>query len=478
MYRDVGRFGFINYDDPLYVSDNPQVTGGLSPASLGWAFTTGHAGVWVPLTWASFQVDASLAGPGPAGFHRTNLLLHLLNVVLVFLLVRRLAGSGAGAAVAAALFGVHPVNVEAVAWVTARKDLLMTAFLLGAAVITSGAASGRRRSAAGVLAGLAMLAKPAAVIAGPLLWLVACSHSWRSETARRSRRADLVWSSGLLAVAVGVSFVALSLAPDQELAGRFRKPLIVRLCEALVGIFRYLRRLAWPADLTVRLPDAAVSATLPAALLAGAALAALTFAAWRWRRRAPLVALGWGWFLLCLLPSLGLVQGGQLPLSDRYVYLAGVGLWLLLVGGALQATAGRRVLKGMALAIGVTVCAAAAAGASRQVATWRDDESFWRHALAVHADSELAHVNLALRLEARQQPAEALEHLDAALALYPRGDTHYNAGNVCAGLGRTDDAERHYRRALELKPELVEASLNLGALRRSRVDWTRRAWCC
>ncbi len=475
VYRDVGRYGFINYDDPVYVSDNPQVTGGLSPAALGWAFTTGHAGVWVPATWVSLQADASLAGPGPAGFHRTNLLLHLLNVVLVFLLARRLCGSAAASGVVAALFGVHPVNVEAVAWVTARKDLLMAAFLLGAVLVALAAADARRRATAGVLAALAMLAKPAAVVAGPLLLLVVRSLSWRPNAPRRGWKPDLAWTAGLLAIAAAVSLAALKLAPGEDLAARFRKPVAVRAGEALVGVFRYLHRLAWPTHLTVRYPDAAVTTTLVPALLAGAALIALTYAAYRWRRRAPLVALGWGWFLLCLLPSLGLVQGGQLPLADRYAYVAGIGVWLLLAGAALQVAAGRRALQAAALAIGVVACAGATIGSVRQVATWRDDGAFWQHALAVNPDSELAHVNLGLHLDAQHKPAEALPHLEAALALVPRGDTHYDAGNVCVELGRAADAERHFRSALQLKPELVEASLNLGALlaQQGRLDDAR-----
>ncbi len=475
VYRDVGRFGFINYDDPVYVSGNPHVLQGLTPAGLGWAFTTGHAGVWVPATWVSLQADATLAGDGPAGFHRTNLLLHLLNVVLVFLLAWRLCGSAPAAAVIAALFGVHPVNVEAVAWVTARKDLLMAAFLLGSLLLGLAAADMRRRVGAGALAALAMLAKPAAVIAGPLLLLVVRSRAWKPSAMRRAWKPDLAWAGGLVALAAAVSLAAIKLAPSTDLAARFHKSLPVRCGEAAVGVFRYLRRLAWPADLAVRYRDQDVATTLAPALLAIAALAGLTWAAYRWRRRAPLVALGWGWFLLCLLPSLGIVQGGQLPLADRYAYVAGVGVWLALAGAALQLAAGRRAWRAAALVLGMVACAAATTGSLRQVATWRDDDAFWSHALAVNPDSELAHVNLGLALDAQRKPAEALAHLDAALALVPRGDTHYNAGNACLELGRTAEAERHFRAALQLKPELMEASLNLGALlaQQGRLDDAR-----
>lgn len=467
VYRDVGRFGFVNFDDDLYVYENPHVTDGLSPGAVRWALSTGHAGVWIPATWLSLQLDASLSGAGPAGFHRTNLLLHLLNVLLVFFVVRGLTGTPVGAALAAALFGVHPLNVEAVAWVTARKDLLMTSCLLGAVLAWLSADGRGRRAAAGALAVLAMAAKPAAVTAPLLLLLVARWRAWRPEGPPRRRSADLAWTGALLVAAAGVAFAAYRLAHGVELAERFRKPLLVRAGEAAVGVFRYLGRLAWPADLAVRYPEADLRTTLGPALLAGAALVVLTVAAVRWRRRAPLPALGWGWFLICLLPAVGLVPGGQLPMADRYAYFAGIGLWAALAGLAglaWRATAARRGLRAACLVAGVALVVAAGAVARRQAAIWREPENFWRHVLAVNADSDLAHQNLGVLLDARGLPEEALGHLDAALAIRPRAETHFNAGNVYAELGRVAEAEEHFRSALRLNPALAEASLNLGTL--------------
>jgi tetratricopeptide (TPR) repeat protein len=475
VFRDVGRYGFVNFDDDVYVYENPRVTDGLSPGAIGWALSTGQAGVWIPATWLSFQLDASLSGAGPAGFHRTNLLLHLLNVLLVFLVVRGLTGTPVGAGLAAALFGVHPVNVEAVAWVTARKDLLMTSFLLGAVLAGLSVDRRGRRIAAGALAVLAMAAKPAAVMTPLLLLLVARWRFWRPEGPRRRWSADLAWTGGLLVFAAGVAFATYRLAHGVELSERFRRPLLVRAGEAAVGVFRYLRRLAWPEDLAVRYSDAVLRTSVGPALLAGVVLVVLTVAAVRWRRRAALPALGWGWFLVCLLPSLGIVQGGQLPLADRYVYCAGVGLWAALVGLACRATGSRRSLRAVALVVGLALVFAAAAGARRQVAVWRDSEQFWRHELAVNANSELAHRNLGVLLDARGRPDEALPHLDAALAIRPRAETHYNAGNVCAKRGRAAEAEQHFRSALRLDPALTGAALNLGALlvRQSRLPEAR-----
>lgn len=472
VYRDVGEFGFVNYDDPLYVSANPRVTGGLSPGGLAWAFTSGEDGVWIPATRISFQVDASLAGPGPAGFHRTNLGLHLLNVALVYLLALALTGSAAGAAVAAAFLGVHPVNVEAVAWVTARKDLLMTGLLVASALATLRAPRTGMRVLAGLLATAAMLAKPAAVIAGPLLLLLArvAPRAGRDEGGARPWRGDLALAGALAAIAAAVSLVALRLAPQADLAARFHSPLSQRAGEAVVGVFRYLWRLARPVDLTVRYPESAVATTAPFVAAAVLGLAALAYLGFRFRRRRAVAVLGWGWFVLCLAPSLGLVQGGQLPLADRYAYVAGIGPWLVLAAATGGAWAWRRAAGVAVTAVATLLVIALVPVATRQAATWRDDESFWKHALAVNAASELPHLKLGELYAGRGEPLAARRAFEAAAALVPRADTHVNAGNACLELRETAAAERHFREALRLAPRMTAASLSLGALLAQRGE--------
>lgn len=475
VYRDVASFGFVNYDDPLYVAQNPRVTGGLSPPGIAWAFTSGEAGVWIPVTRLSFQLDASLAGPGPAGFHRTNLALHLLNVGLVYLLALALTRSAAGAAVAAGFFGVHPVNVEAVAWVTARKDLLMTTFLAGAALALLRARNAGQLTLVGLLAAAALLAKPAAVIAGPLLLLTARLGSSRAEAPSRdgtSRpwRPDAVLAVALVAAAGAVSLVAMRLAPAADLATRFHKPLAERTGEALVGVFRYLGRLAWPADLAVRYPESAVATSAMAAVGAGLGLLALGYLGYRLRRRWPVAVLGCGWFLLCLVPSLGIVQGGQLPLSDRYAYVAAIGLWLALAAAVAGARSRHRAAGIAVIAVAGLLVVAAVPVAARQAATWRDDESFWRHALAVNAASELPHLKLGEFYAGQGRSPAARQAYEAALQLVPRADTHVNAGNACLELGEHAAAEAHFRGALQLTPRMPEASLSLGALLAQRGD--------
>jgi Flp pilus assembly protein TadD len=465
VYRDVDRYAFVNFDDDLYVSENPRVTGGLGAAATGWALTTGHAGVWIPATWLSFQLDAALFGPGPAGFHRTNLLLHLLNVVLVLALARRLGLAEAPALLASTLFAVHPLNVEAVAWVTARKDLLMTAFLLGAALAWLGAAPRRRQLVGGPLAVLAMMAKPAAVVAPVLLALV----GWRRRTVDRdanpsTARRELAAAAPWLAASAAVSLATWRLARGEEFGAPVSIPLTDRLAAAAAGVFRYLGRLAWPHDLAVRYPEADLRVAPLWAVLAAAALAGLTFVAWRWRHRAPLAAFGWGWFVICLLPSLGLVQGGQLPMGDRYAYAAGVGVFIAVMGTAWSAVADRGRGRWLVLAPALLLVAAGAWSARGQATLWREPAALWQHALDVTTDNDVAHLNLGVILDDAGRSEEALRHLEAALAIKPRSETHYNAGNVYGRLGRSEDAERHYRQTLRLDPGRVEAALHLGAL--------------
>lgn len=478
VYRNVGDFGFVNFDDDLYVYDNPQVTDGLSWPATRWALTTGHAQVWIPATWLSLQADVSLSGAGPAGFHRTNLALHMLSAALVWLLARLLTGSAAAATLVAALFGVHPLNVEAVAWVTGRKDTLMAPMLLGSVLAWLSLAGRARWPVTFVLAVLAMLAKPAAVVLPGLLLLITLWRDWRAapgETPRRLRTGEWGLVGSLLAVAAAVAVVTVRLARGGDLGVPLPVSLLQRLADTVTAVGRYLVRLAWPQGLSVRYPEAGLQADPVVAIVVGAALIAATVLLVRGRRRAPLATWGWLWFLLCLAPSSGLVQGGQLPMGDRYVYVGAIGLWIAGAGGLVRAVAARPRLRWPALALGVALTATAMAASARQVEVWRSGESLWRHALAVTRDNDVAHQNLAVLLDAAGRRDDALSHLEASIAIRPRSETLFNAGNVCAALGRTDDAERYYRGALRLNPGLVAVAQNLGSLlgAQGRLDEAR-----
>lgn len=475
VYHDVGSFGFVNFDDDNYVEHNPRVTDGLNADGARWAFTTGHEQVWIPATWLSLQLDATLFGPGPAGFHRTNLALHLAAVALAWLLARRMGLGLAAATLVALLLAVHPLNVEAVAWVTARKDVLMAPLLLGAALAWVTAAGLPGLLLAGALAAWAMLAKPAAVVAPALLLLLTLLQAWRGEGPARPRRAQWAVLGALSLVALAVALVTTKLAHHGPMGAVEPAPFGQRLLEAGGGIARYLLRLVWPAGLAVRYPEADLRLAMPLAVAALVGVAAVTVLLLRHRRRLPLPVFGWSWFLVCLLPSLGLVQGGQLPQGDRYVYVAALGLWLPLAAAASAAAARRSRLRAPLVAAFLPAVVALGVAAARQADTWRDAESLWRRALAVTRDNEIAHQGLAVVLDAAGRREEALAHLEAALRIRPRSEAHFNAGNVCAALGRNGEAETHYRAALRLNPSLHEAAQNLGSLlgQSGRLDEAR-----
>lgn len=247
------------------------------------------------------------------------------------------------------------------------------------------------------------------------------------------------------------------------------------MLDAAAGVVRYLARLAWPAGLAVRYPEADLHLALPAAVASALGVVAVTVLLLWQRRRQPLAAFGWLWFLVCLLPSLGLVQGGRLPLGDRYVYLAALGLWLPLAVLTVRLGTSRPRLRVPVACLAVAVVAALGVAASRQAGSWRDATSLWRHALAVTRDNDIAHLNLAVVLDDAGRREEALTHLEAAIRIRPRSETHFNAGNVCAALGLDDRAEAHYRTALRLNASLHEAAQNLGSLlgRAGRLDEAR-----
>ncbi|HPF69023.1 MAG TPA: tetratricopeptide repeat protein [Candidatus Krumholzibacteria bacterium] len=477
VYGGAGRLGFVNLDDDQYVYENPRVLGGLTGDDVRWALTTGHQGVWIPATWISLQADAARGQGAPAAFHRTNLLLHLVNVLLVFALVRSLTGGRWRAAAVAAVFAVHPLNVEAVAWITARKDLLMAGWSLAAILCWRLADARWTRPwawAALACAVVALASKPQAV-ALPVAMVLAAG--WRDDDrwTWRALGRDVLAVLPFFALAAGAAVTAVKLAHGEAFGAITPVPFGERFADGVGFLWRHVVKLAYPSPLAPVYPVAHLH-TAPA--WAGA-LAFLAFSIGRqavvMRRRWPALAFGWLWFVAWIIPTLGLVQGGQLPMGDRYTYVAMIGI-LVVVADAGAAAMNRRRATAAPLAILLVVVVVLGGWqARRQLAWWKDPVSLWTHTLAVTRDNALAHQNLAVVLDEQGRSAEALGHLEAALAIRPQSRTHYNAGNALLNLGRSAEAEEQYRQALALNPGLVEAALNLGSLlgAQGRLDEAR-----
>lgn len=460
-------YGFVNYDDPTYVTANPHVQGGLTWAGLRWAFF-GHSDYWHPLTWMAHMLDWQLYGPAAWGHHLSSVLWHVLNAVLVFLVFRRLAGGLWRSAFAAALFAWHPLRVESVAWIAERKDVMSGAFFLLTVLAyaryvdarTAGrVAWGRYLTVLGLFAA-GLMCKPMLVTV-PLVLLVL--DYWPL-----GRGGSLVALRGLvleklpLFVLSAADAVVTLVMQKHEGAFVLHVPLSARIGNAVVSIARYLEKFVWPADLIVcyEHPGAWPWATLG---LAGGGLIGVAVLAWRLRRSRSCILAGVTWFLVMLVPVLGLVQVGFQAMADRYTYLPMLGIELALIWGLPEFTgpARRRVA-----AVGAAVLLGACAARTwAQEAVWRDSVTLFSHAVRVSPDNDIAEGFLASAYYSTGNFDEAAAHAERARSLNPRND---RVLVLLAGLSeRKGDAPRAIRlycEALALRPGDAQVQCQLGLL--------------
>ena len=499
VYWPVVHCDFLNYDDPDYFTSNPHVLTGLTPGNVVWAFTTGHASNWHPLTWLSLMLDAQLFGKGPAGPHLTNLLFHAANAVLLFLLLRRLTAATWRSALVAALFALHPLHVESVAWVTERKDVLSAFFgllSLGAYVRYAQGRSGteERESSTGngglamdprrptfdyflavIFFALGLMSKPVLVTL-PLVMLLldwwplrrsaecgvrnAESAALDSQPSALNRLIIEKWPFfALSAVSCVVTFVVQKKGGAVVALAKFS--LWERIENAFIAYARYLGKTFWPAPLTSPYPPGHWPWWL--VLQAMALFAVLCVAVVRWRQKFPFAPVGWFWFVGMLVPVIGLVQVGYQSMADRYTYLPLIGVFVVLVWGMGEACRHWRVPGPAMIFLAVIVLAGCAWRTGNQLGYWRNNETFFRHALAVTKDNYIADVNLGTWLSKSGQTGEAMELFHKALQMNPDdSDVLYNLGNAFARIGNWDEAITNYRHALQITPDQADILDNLG----------------
>jgi tetratricopeptide (TPR) repeat protein len=505
------RNGFVNFDDRPFVYENSHVQQGLSAASIGWAFRTIEGSFWHPLTWLSFMVDRQLFGQEPWGFHLTNLLFHAANTVLLFLALRRMTGAAWRSAFVAALFGLHPLHVESVAWVAERKDVLSTFFWMlamlmyaryagqskvqspesiaaeeAAASSIQGAESAIRSSSspdatspvarhASLYYALALafficgLMSKTMVVTLPLVLLLL--DWWPLERVRADVRPPGLkpWLVLLLEkvpfLSASLVFGALTLY-SQGTTGALRGvadyPLVLRAQNAMLSCLQYLEQAVWPVGLAVYYPYPAAS---PAwiVLLGMALLALVSVLAILARRGRPYVAVGWFWYLVTLLPVSGLIQMGGQSHADRYTYVPLVGVFLLAAWGAADlARRWRHGRPALALAA-IAIIGALIPATRRQVSYWKDSETLFRHALAVTRDNDLAQNNLGAALLGKGRLDEAIDHLREAVRLAPaRTEARINLGIALSRQGKLDEAAAQLQAALSLAPNTALGHSGLG----------------
>ena len=446
FYNPVSHNGFLNYDDDGYITGNPHVKAGLTWATVKWAFTTYDQGNWHPLTWISHALDCELFGLNPAGPHYMNVLLHAANSVLLFLLLQSATGFRWRSLMVAALFALHPMNVESVAWAAERKNVLSMLFFLLAlnAYVWYTRRPGLRRYApVAFLFALALLSKPQ-VIALPFLLLlwdywplgrmgapVVPDPTARGENVSRLSSGWLLLEKLPLLLLFAASAVVTMKAQKAALAVQTfsRYSLLLRLETAAMSYVRYLEKAFWPSKLVALYPHPIKLYPVWQAGAAVVLLLLITAVVLRARDRRYL-AVGWFWFLGSLVPMIGLVQVGFQAMADRYAYIAFIGLFLMITWTVADWAQARQI-SARWLAIPAVCCLLALGTLTyRQVGYWHDTSSFWLRTLALTQDNYVAQNNL---------------------------------GEFLLNQGRTEEAAAHFRSALAIRPDGLTANLNLGA---------------
>lgn len=469
---------FVNFDDPVTVTANPFVRGGLRGDNIAWAWSNLHAGYWIPLTWLSLQADATLFELAPRGFHFTSLLLHVINTVLLYLLMLRFGGSWRVSALAAVLFAIHPLRVESVAWISERKDVLSAMF--GLLALLAYVHFVRRRTACRYALVLlcyaaSLMSKPTLVTLPVLLLLLdywplrqisSPDDAGAGTSTPTPWRALIIEKIPLFLFAFIAGALALLGQHQADALGTLAAhPPLARLENAVVAYARYLYKMVWFANLAVFYPHPPKGWPLGTVTASLTMLAAISALAVHQRRTRPWLLVGWLWYLVALLPMIGLIQIGAFSLANRFTYLPAIGVTVMLVFSLPRRFVDSRIATATAFAVVIVMVIFTYI----QTLHWRNSETLFRHTLAVTQHNWVAHNNLAIHLNETGRTDEAIAHLHRALALQPDyADAHTNLGIAHALRGEWDPAVVHFSRAVTLAPEHRGHRLNLERALRMR----------
>ena len=490
LYNPVNRHPFVNYDDDRYVVNNPHVRQGLTAETVGWALTSTEQANWHPLTWMSHAIDCSLYGLNPVGHHFTSVLLHGMNVILLFLLLKWATGRLGPSLFVAALFALHPMNVESVAWVAERKNVLCTMFFflaLWAYGWYSRKPGWQRYLAVAALFAAGLASKPM-VITFPFVlllldyWPLARVRGAGIEAGVQSKveadktRPTFSWSQlaieklPLLTMSAASAVITMR---AQQAGGAVRTTAEVsfgaRIATAIYAYAMYLWKMVWPARLAPLYPHPGDSLAAWQVLVAALVLLAITAFAWRFRARRYLL-VGWLWFLGTLVPVIGLVQVGEAAMADRYAYIPLIGIFVMIAFGVADWAEEKRLGLWPAFAAAVVLVALAFV-THRKIGYWQSNYELWSHTLAVTENNFVAENNLggALILEGREEDAHP--HFEAAARINPRDPmSRSNLGIYLQNHHQMREAVAEYEAAVELTSDpglLAQTYANLGAAHRA-----------
>jgi protein O-mannosyl-transferase len=483
LYARVATFEFISYDDPDYVTNNPHVKSGFNAESIHWALTSTDYFNWFPLTWLSLELDAQLYGLRPGPFHLTNLALHVGNSVLLFWLLRTTTGSALASAATAALFAIHPLHVESVAWVTERKDVLSTLFWLLTLLTYVGYVrkpSGRRYCLALFTFAVGLTAKQMLVTLPCVMLLMDFwpLGRWQGGPTQWQASAVIAKLPRLMAgrlILEKVPFFALSLALSLTTMHVQREggavvpfdviPLSARIVNVPAAYVAYLVKTAWPLNLAVFYPHLGGSHSVAVAVCMAALLIGMSVWTVAVRNRLPFVTVGWLWFLGTTVPVIGLVQIGSQGIADRYTYVPSIGLFVGVVWGLDAAANVGLVSRRMLGALAVVALTSFAACTWVQVGYWQNDLVLWQHAVDVTGWTPPAADCLGEALVRRGRNEEAVPILRRLIVMWPEHPPgHANLGIALLETGQLDEARAELAEAIRLKPTLLPAHVNLAKL--------------
>jgi tetratricopeptide (TPR) repeat protein len=467
---------FISLDDNLYVTENLHVQGGVTVKGLVWAFTKSYVGHWHPITWLSHMLDYNLYGLNPGGHHMTNVFFHVANTLLLFLLFQKMTGALWRSGFVAALFALHPLHVESVAWVAERKDVVFTLFW----ILTLWAYSffvKRPKLDRYLLVLLcfilSLMSKPMAVTLPFVLLLM---DFWPLGRFKLEKSVEAVQEGMLLSRLIlekvplffltagfGV-FTLLSHWKGGALTSFAKIPLGMRIGNALVSSIGYITKMIWPARLAVLYPHPMI---LPIWEIVGAALLLMILTALIFigGRRRPYLVVGWLWYLGTLLPVMGLVQAGLQAMADRFTYIPLIGLFIIVAYGAPDLLARWRYRSIALAASGGLVLTILMITTLSQVKLWQNSIVLFNHTLQVTGDNPIIHNNLGVTLMKQGKEKEAWAHYTRALEINPNyADAQYNLGALLVRQGKDQEAMAQFTKTLRIKPSHAEAHHDLGVL--------------
>jgi len=470
VYLPVFQNELVNYDDDYYISQNPNLKLGLSGEGLKWAFLESYGANWYPLTWLSLMLDVELFGMSAAAFHGVNLTLHVASAVLLFAVFLRMTGSVGGSGFVAAIFTLHPLHVESVAWAAERKDVLSALFwmlTLWAYARYAEKPAPRRLAFVALFLALGLMSKPMLVTLPFVLLLL---DVWPLGRLEKTPVARLLLEKVPLFALVAISSLVTFLVQRSEGAVQPLQTysLPARVANALVAYVAYIGKAFWPARLSPYYPHPGDGLPLWQAGAAFAALAAATLIALalaRRNERLRFLPVGWLWYLGTLVPVIGLVQVGQQAMGDRYTYLPYVGLSIVVVFGFSEIAKRVSFPRPALVALGAACLLALAVVASAQVRVWRDSVTLFEHALSVTEENALAHINLGVAYLNRGRLEDAERELEEAIRIHPgAAEAHAALAGVRSDQGRDEEALEVYRTALRLDPGSSSTHREMGSL--------------